>query len=195
MSQIELLEKRVVLPMEAKTLYFGFDESNHAGQNRKGEIVVAVVSTLHEDSLIRYYSHHKTNVDFLNLGGVYDYRFTLLMGEEYRHATSFKTLAEIAPFLVEPFLHDELKCLKLYFDGIMKKPQKNFLRARFPQIESIVVQDFVKKGKLSKASIKKKRDIACPRVVYLADSLAHALYLTPTGNLLSHPKFIPPPLK
>ena len=180
----------IILPTEAETLYFGFDESNHTGQNKKGEIVVVLVSSDVNDSFVQNYPNHRENVEFvMSGGGQYDYRFTILMGDKYRYHSSSTTLAENAFFLTKPFIHEKLKCIKLYFDGPILRWQKEFIRDQFSGIEKVIVDNFTKKQKIN--NINTRKGPKCPRVVYLADSLANRLYNTPTGELLSHPKFIP----
>ena len=40
-------------------LYIGADDSNHAGTNVKGEIVVATFSRLHEDSVVQEFPNRR----------------------------------------------------------------------------------------------------------------------------------------
>ncbi len=180
---------KVLRPTEAETLYFGLDESNHASRDKKGEIVVAVVSSDREDSIVKSHINRRQNTDFLDSAeGPYDYRFAILIGEEYKHRHSSQTLVETAPYLVEPFMHPGLRKINIYLDGVINRHQKDYLRERFSGIE-VVVGNFRKKRNHGNRMIKKSP--LCPRVVYLADSLANSLYHMSSGELLSHKKFIP----
>ena len=86
---------------EANTLYFGFDESNHAGPNKKGEIVVCPFSIDHKDSIVKEWPNRRcypTIKKWLKEEG-HDYRFTILTGEKYRYQGSAKNLTAVAPNL------------------------------------------------------------------------------------------------
>ncbi len=187
-------------------LYFGFDESNHAIPNeKKGEIVVAPFSKDHDDSLVREWPNSRRNADlekWLSVPG-HDYRFTILTGEEYRYRSSAANLTEATQTLVtyiltepispfSPTISLDVACIKLYFDGGgFRKDQKNLLRGYFNDlgIKDVVVDNFIKKNKNNQG--KTRKCPICPRLVYLADILAHSLGELPGRELLSHPKFSP----
>jgi len=193
------------MPEEVDTLYFGFDESNHAGTNKKGEIVVAVFSVEHEDSIVRNWPNSRRNSElekWLNHQG-HDYRFTILTGEEYKYKSSASNLTEAAQTLVtsvltepiSPFSQDtplNVNCIKIYFDGGgFRKDQKDLLRDYFKNfgLTDVIVDNFIKKNKNNGGKIRKGPK--CPRLVYLADILSHPLGELPGRELLSHPKFVP----
>ena len=60
--------------------YFALDESNHAGQNKKGEIVTCIASTIHKDSIVRKQSNRRDYGKVLKLleDPERDFRFTIL---------------------------------------------------------------------------------------------------------------------
>ncbi|HJX50772.1 MAG TPA: hypothetical protein VJ438_04890 [Candidatus Nanoarchaeia archaeon] len=191
---------------EVNTLYFGFDESNHAGPDKKGEIISTVFSIGHEDSVVRRWPNVRRNPDlekWLAESG-HDYRFTILTGEEYRYQSSAKNLTEAAPNLVtsiltepySPFSQKDIKmhidCIKLYFDGGgFRKDQKDTLRDYFRSLglKDVVVDNFIKKSKNSRG--KTCKGPRCPKLVYLSDVLSNVLFHLSAGELLFHPKFVP----
>lgn len=184
---------------EENILYLGFDESNHAGPNRKGEIVVCTYSSDHEDSLVKNWPNRRDSdlvSKWLEQEG-HNYRFTILTGEKYKYQSSATNLTGAAPDLVLPILTEpnsdisNINKLKLYFDGGgFKREQKEFLRDHFRRFGlEVVIDNFVKKNKNSKG--KTRKGPRCPKLVYLADILASELVQLKGEELLSHPMFIP----
>ncbi len=189
---------------EVNTLYFGFDESNHAGTNKKGEIVVAVFSIDHDDSLMREWPNTRRTSDFekwLTFPG-HDYRFTILTGDEYKYRSSAANLTEACQTLVTsvltepkspfPDYNPDISKIKLYFDGGgFGKEQKDFLRGYFKGLglSDVVVDNFIKKNKNNRG--KTRKGPRCPRLVYLADVISHPLGEITGRELLSHPRFVP----
>ena len=112
-------------------LYFGFDESNHAGPDKKGEIITCAFSQTHDDSIVREYPNRRSEV-ILNKwleDQSHDFRFTILTGDKYRYRSSSSNLVESIPLLVLPFLTiGVVKNVKLYLDGNMSREEKDFLR-------------------------------------------------------------------
>lgn len=188
--------------LERGVIYFGFDESNHSGENTQGEFVVCTYSTNHDDSVVRDWPNTR-NYSFaeewfkqVETG----YRFTILSGEKYRFQSSSINLVEAAPFLIsEMFTSPKRKIeigppeiIKLYFDGGgFRREQKEFLRGYFKDIgfKEVIVDNFIKKkgGKNKKF----RKGPRCPRVVNIADLISNNLYHTPAGIILNHPCFIP----
>lgn len=181
------------------TIYFGFDESNHAGPNRKGEIVVATYSISQEDSIVREWpnrrAYSKVEKWLEDLDN--DYQFTILTGEKYRCKSSAANLTEAAPRLVEQILTmpENLfnpEKIKLYFDGGgFGREQKEFLREHFKGlgIDEVIVDNFIKKNKNRRG--KTRKGPRCPKLVYLADILANHLDSLTAGELFNHPNFLP----
>ena len=65
-----------------RCLYVGMDDSNHAGEDIKGEINLAVFSFEHDDSVVRTFNNRR-DYDFASRymrNPQRDYRFTILMG-------------------------------------------------------------------------------------------------------------------
>ena len=150
------------------TLYVGLDDSNHAGK-RKGEIVVATFSFAYEDSIVQSFgkrSHHGEVDDWLSLPGR-NYNFTLLSGRKFKHRHN--NLPHAAKVLVPEFL-DELNPkpnkLELFFDGELINYQICELKRDFSYIREVKITNFVKE----------KGCHNCPKLVYIADSLAHHHY-------------------
>jgi len=198
-----MTEKEVT---EVNTLYFGFDESNHAEKDKKkGEIVVALFSTDQDDSIVREWPNVRRNSDFerwIHHPG-HDYRFTILTGEEYKYRSSAANLTEAAQTLVTSVLTEptspfspeiplNVDSIKIYFDGGgFRKDRKDLLRNYFKDLglTDVVVDNFIKKNKNNRGKMRKGP--RCPRLVYLADILAHPLGGLSGMELLSHPKFAP----
>jgi hypothetical protein len=187
------------MPEEENILYFGFDETNHAGPNKKGEIVVCTYSSDHEDSLVKNWPNRRDSnlaSKWLEQKG-HNYRFTILTGEKYKYQSSATNLTEAASNLILPILTEpnsdipNTNKLKLYFDGGgFKREQKESLRDHFGRLGlEVVIDNFIKKNKNVRGKTRKGPN--CPKLVYLADILASHLDQLTAGELLSHPKFIP----
>ena len=180
------------------TLCFGFDESNHAGQNKKGEIIVCAYSPDQEDSIVKEWPNRRDYAsvkEWLEKDG-HDYRFKIFTGDKYRFQCSAINLTEATPDLIlsimtEPGLNITIPPkIKLYFDGGgFHRDQKEFLREHFGKLGmEVVVNNFIKKNKNESGKIRKGPH--CPKVVYLADILANHLVNLQGGELLTHPKLI-----
>lgn len=182
---------------EGKTLYFGYDDSNHAGPNRKGELVICLKSQNHLDSIVKNYPNTRNYGKFeewLNEAPENDYRFTILTGEQYRFRPSSSNLIEAIPKLTTPFLTPDVDTIKLYLDGMLHKEERDFLRNYFPKlgnfnIEKVIVNNFIKKTPKNNKRFRKGPN--CPRLVYLADVKVSSLFSLDIKSLLSNPKFIP----
>jgi len=183
---------------ERGVMYFGLDESNHAGLDKKGEIVVCTYSSNQEDSIIQDWPNRRENSEIEKWLSQEDcgFNFTLLLGERYKHQCSAINLTEAAPNLILHILTDPLSSstpekIKIYFDGGgFNREQKNLLRNYFKEIglTDVVIDNFVKKNKTNREFRKGPR---CPKLVYLADIIANQLYHSPAGELLSHKHLLP----
>jgi len=177
--------------MNDNSLYVGLDDSNHAGCS-KGEIIVSVFSSIHKDSLVRGWGNGRLTSSKLEEffdNPERDFRFTLLTDEKYRHSS--QNLPQIAPYLINSYfskLDTELDILKIYFDGVLKSHERKNLREQFIDFPNLVVDNFIKKRREKNKRIVKGH--YCPKVVYVADSLANNLYKEPIGKLLEHEKMI-----
>ncbi|MEM4259362.1 MAG: hypothetical protein QXS38_01190 [Candidatus Pacearchaeota archaeon] len=156
-----------------KTLYIGIDESNHG---RSPEIIVAVSSTIYSDaspvktsekvridegSLMRFFSNKER-----------DFRYTSIKREK----DSAIDLEYIACCLIEKLVarekKEEVDVLEILIDGEGKvsggeeivKLMRDYGRRR--SINSIRIKYYPKKGFSYKY----------PRMLFLADSLAHYLF-------------------
>ena len=180
-------------------MYFGLDESNHAGENRKGEIIVCTYSYDYDDSKKRKFPNTRDSSKlqkWLEQGG-HGHRFTLLTGEDYRYQSSAINLIEAAPTLIEaiitsPDMPSIPDTIKIYFDGGgFRREQKEYLRGYFKNLglKTVIVDNFIKKKGRKNKKFRKGPD--CPRLIYMADILANNLYNTPTGDLLADSNFVP----
>lgn len=126
-------------------LYVGLDDSNHAGVNKKGEIEAAVFSTRQEDSLVRVFPNTRSPNskqvspyrEWASQWGR-DYRFTVLLREEYSFRDSSRNIVQVAPLLINRFmLEAEVipHTLKIYIDGGLDSEGKKHLREQFSHIE------------------------------------------------------------
>ena len=189
---------------ERGVICFGLDESNHAGENRKGEIVVCTYSYDIEDSKKRKFPNTRNFSKlqkWLSEEG-HGHRFTLLTGENYRCQSSAINLTETAPRLIEEILTDPKNpypipdTLKIYFDGGgFKREQREYLRDYFKELgfKQVIVDNFIKKKgsknrKVGKGRFRKGPE--CPGVLYMADVLANHLHNTTTGEVLANPNFV-----
>lgn len=178
--------------MTCNSLYVGLDDSNHAGTS-KGEIIVAVFSPIHEDSLVKSWGNGRlssSNLERFFENPERDYRFTLLTDEKYRHNS--QNLPQNASLLVNPYLdslNGEIDILKIYLDGNLKSRERIKLKEKFTNVPNLVLDNFIKKKRTTRNNqiIKGHH---CPRLVYIADSLANALYKEPIGKLLENEKMI-----
>ena len=178
-----------------EALYVGADDSNHAGQDKKGEIIAATFSINIEYSVARNFPstrNQRALQRWLDLQEN-DFRFLILSSERYRH--SGQNLVEALPDLVMNYLLEtELapETLMLYLDGELNEEGEDFLRNRLRGkggIERVFSEGFPKKRKTPKA--KKRKGMYCPALVYYADILANRLYRTETFKTLSqHEKFV-----
>tara|TARA_B100002003_G_C13862604_1_gene422195 strand:+ start:144 stop:683 length:540 start_codon:yes stop_codon:yes gene_type:complete len=177
--------------MNNNVLYTGLDDSNHAGTS-KGEIIVSVFSSIQEDSLVRGWGNGRLTSSKLEEffdNPQRDFRFTLLTDEKYRYSS--QNLPQIAPHLINSYLNEldrEVETLKIYLDGVLKSHERKNLRGKFIEFPNLVVDNFIKKRKKKNKRIVKGH--YCPKVVYVADSLANKLYKEPIGKLLEHEKMI-----
>jgi len=174
-------------------LYVGMDDSNHAGEDIKGEINLAVFSFEHDDSIVRTFNNRR-NYD---LASQYmqnprrDYRFTILTGERWRAGPL--NLAYTAPLLINSFLREKSKLgidsVKLYLDGYLDSKGRQYIREQFRHVPNFVVANFMKKRKNSNGRMCKGP--RCPRVVYLADILAHRVLGNKLEECLMDSKYLP----
>ena len=178
-----------------KVLGVGGDDSNHAGDS-KGEIIVATFSSLNEDTIVRNFPNSRDYQKTTKwLDSPYrDFRFTMLMAEQYRHSS--QNLVDILPLLINSYINEsnlELRKLKIYLDGRLERGGRDVFRRHFSDkcgIENIVVDNFIKKNKNKKGHTAKRPH--CPELVYHADVLANMLYSNMTFEELSqHKKFAP----
>ncbi len=173
--------------MERGTLYFGFDDSNHAGETR-GEIIVATYSWDRKDSVVkgrpntRNHSRALSWVDSEGRGMV----FTILTHYENRHVSY--NLPLVAPYLVERVLEiqgdEKPKNINLYFDGNFSSLDRKILRKDFKKsFPEIVIDNFIKKRNMRKRP-------HCPNVVYKADNLANYFFSNGLDNLLGDERMV-----
>ena len=164
-------------------LICGFDDSNHAG-DRKGDIIAGVFSTREEDAVVEKFKNRRDRELFRRWFSQYpeqrDYRFTELHDEFLRRIQP--NLPLVAPFLINSYLSSasmEFDAIKIYFDGILKRWHKDFLRdiysARF---EEVTIDNFVKKQNIHQ----------CPTAVYIADILSHDIYEGLYSNVIENEK-------
>jgi len=183
----------MVQKIDQDTLYVGGDDSNHAG-NSKCEIIVATFSRFCEDGTVRDFSNTRnySNLSSWVNSKFRDYRFGLLVREEYRHSNL--NLIAIIPDMIKKFLDEEelkIKNLKIYLDGRCGKETEEIKDklCGFHGIEKVAVKGFIKKQKNEKGNISKHP--RCPIVTYYADLLAHDLFTTKTfEELVNHEKLV-----
>ncbi len=167
--------------LEEKTLYVGFDDSNHAG-DRKGDILVASFSFDNSDGMINKFKNRKDS-DLLRRWLVEnnkDYRFVTLFDKSLRYMQP--NLPIVAPYLIGDFLNsygEKIKEIRCSFDGIIKKWHKEFLMESLSEkFNSVFIDNFVKKDNIHN----------CPKIVYISHVLAHDLYERTFQEIINHNK-------
>ena len=172
-------------------LYVGVDDSNHAGANKKGEVLVAIFSY---DARAGYVNFQPSRRDvqkvhaFLSQPGN-DYRFTILSDDESRHRGY--NVALVAPLLLRHYLqdHEPVREIVLACDGPLRGNQKRYLRDSFPERE-VHAEGFIKK--VHRPNGKLQPGLHCPYVVVAADTLAHWMYGSLSlESLLGNPRMVP----
>jgi hypothetical protein len=163
-------------------LYTGSDDSNHAGQNNFGEIIVTTFSFHPDDGVPKTYPNRRRVFgikEWLNTSGC-DYLFTILPSCEATRGGH--NLVLVAPLLVRKYIqqHPEIHfhSLHIYLDGAIKGQHRQFVRGDFPRITTLI-EGFNKKRHSEKCGKKCVR-IYCPKVVVAADNIANELYRTCT---------------
>lgn len=172
-------------------LYVGMDDSNHAGENIKGEINLATFSLLRQDSIVKEFPNRR---DYSQASKWIrhpkrDYRFTILTGDA---ETRQNNLVHTGPFLIRSFLKDfphlDIDSIRLYLDGHLNAGGKASLRSYFTDFD-FTVNNFIKKGK-NRRGHTTKRPI-CPQLVYMADILAHNAFGRSLEECFKDPRYVP----
>ncbi|MBS3091055.1 hypothetical protein J4217_01235 [Candidatus Pacearchaeota archaeon] len=169
------------------SLISGADDSNHVGQNKKGEVIVVAFSTLKEDGLVIHQPYRRdiSEAEKWLEKPERDYIFTLLTygpeSPEFSVLSRPHNLVIVAPILVKEHLnrHRDLKLdsLKIFLDGAMKANHRQYIRNSFPEFTSCVVDNFNKKQRTDQNKLCKK--IECPKIVKMADTISNMLF----GNI------------
>jgi len=170
---------------EKRTLYAGFDDSNHIGKV-KAEIVVGVFSFFSDDGIVMSHPNRRKFIEterWLEEGRAY--RCTILTGSQLtdsRGKYNSTNLPFAAPYLVRRYLaslvskeRQEVTGIRLYFDGRITDEHVAHLRFSFKDFQDFDVKGFVKKSRTGKNTKSSKRPI-CPAVVYRADVIANGLF-------------------
>jgi hypothetical protein len=206
---------RLMSQKRASTLIIGVDESNHAGANKKGEIVVASFSYFLGDeekiscsSEREFYTwlelfNHPPNFNFLR-----DFRFALLMGRKYNQ---YSNLPYTLPFLVKDFLktrRERPDLLHIHLDGHLEREDKERMESEISKLTKceIKTKNYIKKrfGNLRKAKIKKRggsiirtqkivyKGRYCPKIVVISHLIANNIYSSGTiEERLKDSRYIP----
>ncbi len=165
-----------------RILYIGLDDSNHADASKRAEIITAIFSFKHEDSLRKVWPKQRRKGNALrsmrNPG--LDYRFTILDEEVFTHTPY--NIPLLAPYLIDNFIEglvEKPDNIKIYLDGLHTSKHKDLLRESFRgEFPDVVVSHFTKNKGVPN----------CPRVVDLAHNYANMLINEPSGIVLNDPK-------
>lgn len=172
-----------------KRLYIGVDDSNHAG-TRKGEIILATFSYDCNDEVIQNFKNKRDHEIVLNWlkRESSDYRYTLLIGEYWRHRSD--NLVTTAPFLIQDYLKSksDISSISIFIDGRLDSDGKKHLVQNYGNISDIKVLNFIKKGKDKKGHFFKHPQ--CPKVLYIADILANIVYHKNLDEILMSEKMV-----
>ncbi|MGC9309514.1 MAG: hypothetical protein ACP5D2_02345 [Candidatus Nanoarchaeia archaeon] len=173
------------------TLYIGGDESNHAGDRKKGEIIVATFSYNESDTEVRQYPSNRKREQvekWLSRKGR-DYWFTIRAGDQYRHNS--QNLPLVIPHVIGYYLRNvhllNYNCLPknihIGLDGELKRDNRDYLQDVLSELINgeIIIRNFVKKkGKRNNMS----------QLVHAADVKANDLYRSSVEELLNHEKLV-----
>lgn len=197
-------------------LIVGLDDSNHAGTDKKGEIVAASFSYYLGDEQATSRNDPRKLEPWINLltnppnyQFIRDIRFTLLIGEKYR--TRYSNLPSSAPHLIEDFLRsqEQAPCsIHINLDGCIEKTDKEKMKEeilRLSRVEDIRIKNFIKKrqGNLRKherinsrnGTILRAQKIIykghyCPKIVLASHLLASRLYASSVEDILQDPRYV-----
>lgn len=148
--------------------YIGADDSNHAGTNVKGEVILVTFSQDMDNIELRKNPNRRTlsPQDWIDEGN--DYRFAILTDTGFKKRNYNLVLA--VPLVMReyfkqnPQLNPETLICAL--DGNVEKYQEEFFKRKIAGLcRSSYVKGFVKKGLGAKRN-------PTPRAVYAADNLA-----------------------
>jgi hypothetical protein len=184
-----------------KNLYVGGDESNHGNRKKKGEIIVAVFSTLDEDKEIVKLGNKRDYSEALSYASKEgrDWLFTIRAGDQYFGKNN---LPLVIPTLLQYYLEknqnlcSELKEISVFIDGELRKKfiedfKKDIRNVTPVCLEKVVVKGFTKK-RFEQNGFSKGYE--CPKLIWAADSIANYLLskCSPIQRLFEHPKMIHP---
>lgn len=169
-------------------VYIGADDSNHAGTNVKGEIILVTFSHMPENEELKVYPNRRKikPEDWLNEGN--EYFFTILTSSDFRRKNYNLVLA--APLLIKKYFESrpKLKGSPIFcsLDGHVEEYHESFVENDLREFsESVSVKGYVKKGRLGKR-------MPTPRVVYAADNLANFYFVNKVcvGRVLSDERMV-----
>ena len=153
-----------------RNIYCGFDDSNHCGNNPKGEIIVGVFSEREEDFKKMLFPHRRdisSALDFVSEESR-GYLFTELpRGEEY---SKHFNLPLVAPVLLQEYLSRNSTgmiptMITMGFDGPIKRKWKNILEQDLENYDDVKIEYFTGCAKRE-----------CPPAVYMADTISNWLF-------------------
>jgi len=168
-----------------KTIYVGLDDSNHAGQGKKGEIILATFSTYKQDSKVQQHPNRRMYNAAQNWmeDEQRDYRFAVLALDKYRK-TSQNNIFSAAPALINNFIKyhtNYFDIANIYIDGRMRGEQKTELKYEIrTNFKEIIIDNFTKSKKIHK----------CPKVVWMAHLWAGLILTETSEKMLSHEKLV-----
>jgi len=185
------------------TLYVGGDDSNHAGKT-KGEIIVGAFSFLDGEDEIVHLGNKRDYGGALSYvsreGG--DWRFTIRAGDQHRRCSQnvpiiLPTLISHYIYSIRNFLDGEIVEVCAFADGEVRHEEKiRFIDTvmsipEFEHLERVSISGFVKKKVARGCGFSKSYE--CPRLVWVADSIASWLFRNfSIQDLFSHTNIIVP---
>ncbi len=159
--------------LKGKTLYVGFDDSNHAGK-REGYVIAATFSFNQEDSIVKKFPKRKDSFALRGWLGdpieTRDFRFCILDNDILRflHQVIPLTIPSLIGAYRDSFSLDDVDKIKIGIDGTLTGRQKKYIQSQLYQlaVSDVVVENFVKTRGVPR----------CSRLVYMADTLSTELY-------------------
>lgn len=163
-----------------RDIYCGFDDSNHASQNPKSEIIVGVFSENRSDFISERQATRRNMTLISNYleGSARTYLFTQLPKDKMfnRHFN----LPLVAPFFMDEYLQRfpgkmSPTSITLGFDGMIYKKWKNVLKQDFSEEYGLDVNVEYFTGKTKRV---------CPFPVYSADAISNWLFGLSFGEIV-----------
>lgn len=180
-------------------LYVGGDDSNHGNKKKRGEVIVATFSILPEDSQIEKLGNKRDfgfAFNYVSSSGR-DWNFTIRGGDQYFGKS--QNIPLVLPTLIQCYLHNhpnhDIREVSTFIDGELKNDSKSRFLEDVANVKwhtslEVSIMGFTKKRVARAGGFSKSYH--CPRLVWVANSIANYLGGQKTYDVFEHPKMITP---